>query len=63
MKVWRTHFTERQLKEIEFCRIYKEKFGHGTDGHNARLIIAEMAELLDAGLVPIVLPDPAERNK
>lgn len=44
---WHSFFDERQLKEIKFDGIYAEQFSHGTDGHNARLIIAKMAELLD----------------
>ena len=44
---WLSHFDARQLKEIEFCRVYAENFNHGTDGHNAKLIIAQMAKLLD----------------
>lgn len=47
---WHKHFSERQLKEIDFCRIYARNFSHGTDGHNAKLIIAKMAELLDKPL-------------
>lgn len=46
---WRQHFDERQLKEIEFCRQYAEKYAHGTDGHNIRLIVAKLADLLDEG--------------
>lgn len=44
---WQSFFDERQLKEIEFDKIYADDFHHGTDGHNARLIIAQMATLLD----------------
>lgn len=44
---WLNNFDERQQKEIEFCRLYAQDFGHGTDGHNAKLIIARMATLLD----------------
>ena len=44
---WRKFVDERQLKEINFDIIYAADFSHGTDGHNARLIIAKMAELLD----------------
>jgi hypothetical protein len=44
---WRTSFDERQLKEINFDTIYADGFAHGTAGHNERLIIAKMAELLD----------------
>lgn len=58
MKAWETHFDERQLREIEFCTVYKNNFGHGTDGHNGRVIIAKMAELLDMGLVPHKVPEP-----
>ena len=43
----RLYFDERQIKEINFDRIYAEGFHHGTDGHNMRMIIAKMAELLD----------------
>jgi hypothetical protein len=44
---WKAFFDERQLKEIYFDRLYATDFAHGTDGHNARLIIARMAALLD----------------
>lgn len=44
---WRNRFDERQLKEIDFSILYAEQFHHGTDGHNAKLIIARMASLLD----------------
>jgi hypothetical protein len=38
---------DRQQKEIEFSKVYADKFGHGTDGHNAKMITAKMAGLLD----------------
>lgn len=44
---WKLFFDERQRKEVEFDGIYADSFAHGTDGHNARLIIAKMANLLD----------------
>lgn len=44
---WRKFLDERQLKEIAFDVIYAEQFSHGTEGHNARLVIARMTELLD----------------
>lgn len=44
---WKSNFTERDLMEIEYCRIYAQNFRHGTDGHNIRLIVAKMAVLLD----------------
>jgi hypothetical protein len=43
---WLILFDERQQKEIEFCQVYKQDFGHGTDGHNVKMIIARMAEML-----------------
>lgn len=58
MGAWKTHFTERELKEIEFCQIYQRDFGHGTDGHNIRLIVAKMAAMLDAGLVAAMVQAP-----
>jgi len=45
---WREFFDDRQLKEIEFSMVYLNQFGHGTDGHNAKLIIARMSTLLDS---------------
>lgn len=42
------NFDDRQRKEIEFSRLYAKHFAHGTDGHNAKMIIAKMARLLDA---------------
>jgi hypothetical protein len=44
---WQSFFDERQLKEINFNIVYADNFAHGTDGHNARLIVAKMAELLN----------------
>lgn len=44
---WLNNFDERQQKEIEFSILYLNQFEHGTDGHNAKVIIAKMANLLD----------------
>lgn len=41
-------FTERDLKEIAFSRLYVQDFNHGTVGHNDMLIIARLADLLEA---------------
>ena len=60
MKPWETHFDDRQRKEIAFCLVYADNSAHGTDGHNIRLIVARMAQLLDMGLVP---PAPVERGQ
>lgn len=40
-------FSEREQKEINFSRLYAAEFAHGTEGHNAKLVIAKMAALLD----------------
>lgn len=40
-------FDERQRKEIAFSIIYAEKYAHGTDGHNAKMIISKMAEIME----------------
>ena len=43
---WKYIFTERELKEIEFWRVYAQDFAHGTDGHTIRIIVAKMEKLL-----------------
>lgn len=43
---WLERFDERQKAEISFSILYAEQFAHGTDGHNAKLIIAQMAGML-----------------
>jgi hypothetical protein len=40
-------FNERERAEIRFSILYAQRFHHGTDGHNAKMIIAKLAELLD----------------
>lgn len=45
---WVSLFDERQQQEIKFNCLYAERFGHGTDGHNVRLLVARMVEVLDA---------------
>lgn len=45
--VWAKLMDGRQQKEIQFDLLYSKEFSHGTDGHNARLIIARMAEILN----------------
>ncbi len=44
---WRSHFNERQLKEIEFCQTYAANFAHGATNHNVMMIVSQMADLLD----------------
>lgn len=48
MTNWLNNFDERQQKQIEWSILYAKDFGHGDDGHNAKLIIAQMAKRLDA---------------
>ncbi len=38
--------TERQNQDVEFCTLYRTKFGHGADGHNRMITVAELAERL-----------------
>lgn len=47
MNSWKVNLGERELKEIEFARVYASKFGHGTDGHNRLILLAKLADLLD----------------
>lgn len=59
MTNWTNELDERQCKEIAFARAYATSFSHGTDGHNRLLLIAKMAELLDAGYgVPVAVKAP-----
>jgi hypothetical protein len=44
---WAILFSERDLKEIAFCKLYADQFAHGTDGHLIRLIVARLAAQLD----------------
>lgn len=46
MQEWIDIFTDRQKKEIQFSVLYEDQYGHGTDGHNSKIIIAKMARLL-----------------
>lgn len=46
-KGWKSNFDIRELKEIQFCRVYKKQFAHGSMGHNIRIIVAKMADILD----------------
>ena len=38
---WLKLFDKRQQKEIRFSQVYVNEFEHGTDGHNAKVIIAK----------------------
>jgi hypothetical protein len=54
---WTKRFTNREIKEIDFARIYTDNFNHGTDGHRAKIIISKMSNMLNA--THAVLTDPA----
>lgn len=43
---WLSRFDARQLQEIKFSTFYAREFNHGTDGHNAKMIIAKLSEVL-----------------
>lgn len=40
-------FTERELKEISFCKQYAMQYAHGTSGHHRMMIIAKLSMMLD----------------
>lgn len=44
---WATRFDDRQMQEIKFSCLYARDFYHGTDGHNAKLIISKFVEILE----------------
>ena len=44
---WFMDLDERQQKEIKFARVYANHYAHGTTGHNAYMLIAKLAQLLD----------------
>lgn len=46
---WGREFDDRQMQEIKFSCLYARDFKHGTDGHNAKLIIAKFVEMLEKG--------------
>ena len=57
---WRDLLDDRQQKEVEFSKIYAYGFAHGTEGHNAKLIIAKMADMLDSMSQNITIEVTAE---
>lgn len=56
---WKSNFDERELKEIEFCVLYKQQFNHGTQAHNLRVIVAKMVSVL--GKMESVIYETDER--
>ena len=46
--------SERDIKEINFAKLYAMDFAHGTAGHNRLMLIANLAAALEARDVQIV---------
>lgn len=46
-RTWHEALTPREVMEVQFNIHYADKFGHGTDGHTIRLLVAHLAVLLD----------------
>jgi hypothetical protein len=47
--------TEREEREVQFSLLYASQFNHGTDGHNAKLLIAKLWRAATEGYVPVPL--------
>jgi hypothetical protein len=60
---WKDKFDERQQKEINLAILYARDFSHGTTGHNALLIIAKMAQMLDDTQEMTDDPTPIRRKQ
>lgn len=41
-------YDERQRQQIEWCRLYADKFNHGDIGHNDKMIIAQLSRQLES---------------
>lgn len=46
MYPWTVDFTDRELAEIALSLHYRDDFNHGTNGHNAYLVIAKLFDAL-----------------
>lgn len=53
---WTDDLDPRQQKELDFARTYATQYAHGTDGHSRLMLIAKLAELLDARSVATTTP-------
>ena len=40
-------YDDRQKKQIEWCRLYADKFDHGDIGHNDKLLISALSRQLE----------------
>lgn len=57
---WRDLLDDRQQKQVEWSKLYEMDYHHGDDGHNAKLLIAKMADMLDAMSQNITIEVTAE---
>ena len=55
-KAWKDIFDKREINDIEYSITYKQHFNRITPGHNLRMIIAKMADLLDMAEMVIYKP-------
>lgn len=57
---WRDLLDERQQKQVEWSQLYAKDYHHGDEGHNSKLIIAKMADMLDSMSRSIKIDVPKE---
>lgn len=55
---WKGLLDGRQEAEVRYSEIYAQGFAHGTDGHNAKLLIAKLARILDIVTASITILPP-----
>jgi hypothetical protein len=60
---WLGAFTEREKSEIRLAVLYAQDFNHGTDGHNAKIIIAKMVKILESNKIENYPPQDAFEKK
>jgi hypothetical protein len=62
---WRDELqlTDRERKEVSFCKIYAKHFAHGSTGHNSMLLVAKLAEHLDQRDYVSPYPTPAPEKE
>lgn len=49
---WYNLLTEREIREVEFARLYAKEFNHGTDGHNRLVLITKLVDILNQSYLP-----------
>ena len=58
---WTKEMNERERQEIRFARIYLNRFGHGTGGHMAYMLLARFSVMND--LACGLLPEDVDREQ